>query len=170
MTRRFLIMRHAKSSWAEPGLADHDRPLNKRGRAAATAMGDWLAAEGLIPDEVLLSSAARTVETLLRISEHWDNAPAALGDRELYMAWPAKVIEMLRRVDSDARTVMLVNHEPTVSALAEVLSAPPIPDNCARAFRHYPTAAVAVLDTEKRWAEVGPETMRFTHFQVPREL
>lgn len=170
MTRRFLIMRHAKSSWAEPGLSDHDRPLNKRGRAAASAMGAWLASEGLIPDEVLVSSAARTVETLLRISEDWTDAPMALGDRELYLAWPAKVIDMLREVDADADTVLLVNHEPTVSALAEVLSKPPIPDACARAFRHFPTAAVAVLETEAPWAAVGPETMRFVRFKVPKDL
>ena len=151
-------------------MDDHDRPLNKRGRAAADAMGEWLAAEGLVPDEVLLSSAARTVETFLRASKFWGNPPVAIGDRDLYMAWPARIITLLQAVDQDAETVLLLNHEPTVSALAEVLAQAPIDPAQSRAFRHFPTAAVAVMETEQAWAEVGPQSMRFARFQVPKEL
>lgn len=163
-------MRHAKSAWDDPLMEDHDRTLNKRGRNAADAMGVWLAQEGLVPDEVLLSSAKRTVETFQRASAAWENAPPAMGDRDLYMAWPARILTQLREIDPDARTVLLLNHEPTVSALAEVLVKPPIEKPQARAFLHFPTAAVAVLETDKDWAQVGPQTMRFARFQVPKEL
>lgn len=168
--KRFLIMRHAKSAWDQPGLADHDRPLNGRGQKAAKAMGSWIAQEGLTPDAALLSSATRVAETWARASAQWASVPAALGDRALYMAWPNIIVDLLREMDEDAQTVILVNHEPTVSALAEVLAAPPIAPDCARAFLHYPTAAVAVLEFDGAWADVGPQTMRFARFQVPKEL
>lgn len=168
--RRFLIMRHAKSSWDTPGLPDHDRPLNKRGRAAATAMGRWMAAEGLVPDAVLLSSARRAVETWERASAEWPERPLALPDRALYMAWPQQILEALRGVDAEARTVLLVNHQPSISALAELLARPPVAPECARAFEHFPTAAIAEMHHEANWAEAGPRAMRFARFQVPKEL
>ena len=62
--RRLLLLRHAKSSWADPGVRDHDRPLNDRGRTAAPLVGGYLRAHDLIPDRVLCSSARRTCETL----------------------------------------------------------------------------------------------------------
>ncbi|MEM9850391.1 MAG: histidine phosphatase family protein [Pseudomonadota bacterium] len=170
MARRFIAMRHAKSAWDDPELSDHDRPLNARGRRAADAMGLWLAERGLIPDAVILSSATRVTETWRRISAPWPSRPPALGDRGLYMAWPARVIETLREVDPDAGTVLLINHEPTISALVEVLAAPPIDADAARAFLHYPTAAVSVLAYDGPWTEAGPGTMRFETFQIPKEL
>ena len=168
--KHFLIMRHAKSAWDDPLVADHDRPLNGRGRKAAPAMGRWVADQGLIPDAVLLSSAKRVAETWALASGEWENPPMAMGDRGLYMAWPGRVIDVLKEVDPDAKTVMLINHEPTVSALAEVLAKPPIPKECARAFAHYPTAGVCVLEYDGEWAEVGAQSMRFARFQVPKEL
>ncbi|MBM3347761.1 MAG: histidine phosphatase family protein, partial [Betaproteobacteria bacterium] len=72
MTRTLLLLRHAKSSWAEVGQADHERPLNPRGRKAATLIGQVLRGQGLIPDLVLLSTAGRTVET-------WERLAAELG-------------------------------------------------------------------------------------------
>lgn len=168
--KRFLIMRHAKSSWGDPDLRDHDRPLNKRGRAAATDMGTWIADQGLVPNAALLSSAKRVAETWQRASAQWPAKPAAIGDRDLYMAWPARIIEMLRTVDEDAQTVMLVNHQPTVSALAHDLARKPVEAACARAFDHFPTAAVAVFEHDGAWAETDLHQMHFAHFQVPKEL
>ena len=59
--RRLILMRHAKSSWKQPGLTDHDRPLNGRGRQDAPAMADALVARGWLPDAVVSSTAARTL-------------------------------------------------------------------------------------------------------------
>ena len=61
--KTLLLMRHAKSSWSEPGLADHDRPLNKRGKQAAPEMGKLLRKEGLVPDLILCSTARRSRQT-----------------------------------------------------------------------------------------------------------
>ncbi|MEO0763161.1 MAG: histidine phosphatase family protein, partial [Pseudomonadota bacterium] len=63
-----ILLRHAKSSWSDPELEDHERPLNKRGKAAAPLMGDWLERSGYRPDLVLCSPAKRTRQTLRRIA------------------------------------------------------------------------------------------------------
>ena len=94
---RLILTRHAKSSWDDPTQADHDRPLNDRGRRSARELGDWLASRGYHPEEVLCSTAERTRET-------WDGvAMACLEVRPhlrfepgLYHASPEKMLTMLR--------------------------------------------------------------------------
>src|ERR1700753_1071269 len=61
--RRLLLLRHAKSSWSEPGASDHQRPLNRRGQEAAPRIGAYLKRHKLVPDRVLCSTARRTRET-----------------------------------------------------------------------------------------------------------
>src|SRR6056297_2318257 len=70
--RRLVLMRHAKSSWGDPGLDDHDRPLNKRGKQSAKALGDWLRAQTIVVDQALVSSSVRTVETMQRLKVDCD--------------------------------------------------------------------------------------------------
>ena len=64
MTRRLILMRHAKSSWDNPFAEDHQRPLNGRGKRSAKAIGEWLRAQGYLPDQILSSSATRTRELM----------------------------------------------------------------------------------------------------------
>ena len=64
MTRTLILTRHAKSSWDDPFLNDHDRPLNKRGRKSAPVIAGWLRENGWLPDEVLSSTSARTRRNL----------------------------------------------------------------------------------------------------------
>ena len=92
--RRLILMRHAKSDWSH-GTSDHDRPLNPRGRGAAEALGNWLRTEGLLPDAVLCSTAARTRETcaLLNLPE----SCAVEHLRQLYLAEPSEIIANLRQ-------------------------------------------------------------------------
>jgi phosphohistidine phosphatase len=75
---QLLILRHAKSSWKDTAVEDHERPLNRRGREAASAMGGYLAAEGLVPDLALVSSARRTVESWSRLVAEWPAPPPAV--------------------------------------------------------------------------------------------
>ena len=64
-----LILRHAKSSWADPLLPDHDRPLNKRGQRTATQMGQLLRKQKLVPELILTSTAKRARETAILIAQ-----------------------------------------------------------------------------------------------------
>ena len=75
MTLTLILTRHAKSDWDDPTLDDHDRPLNKRGRAASLALGRWMADAGWKPDEALVSTAARTAETYQGICQGSGSTP-----------------------------------------------------------------------------------------------
>lgn len=86
MSRRLFLLRHAKSSWNDSGLDDFDRPLNKRGREAAPAMGKVMAEEGWEPDYVFCSSAKRTQQTLDRVLAKLDGDPEIIVADDLYLA------------------------------------------------------------------------------------
>ncbi|WP_163025997.1 SixA phosphatase family protein [Chachezhania antarctica] len=162
MTRTLILMRHAKSSWGDPGLDDHDRPLNNRGRRSAVALGAWLAREGFVPDQVLCSTATRTQHTFkgLGIGVQPSLRP------DLYHADPADMLAALR--DATGQTVLLIGHNPGIADFAQQLVAnPPQHDR----FEDYPTGAtlVARFDIEV-WTALEPGTGAAAGFVIPREL
>lgn len=169
--RRLILLRHAKSSWADPDAPDHDRPLNARGRAAAALMGGWLARRGDIPDHVLLSDSARTIETWALARPALPQAPAGDPTPRLYHADPATMLSVLRTAPAAARTVLLIGHQPGIGAFARKLSDGAAKPSCARAFRRFPTGAAAVLEFDAEdWASADWGGARFTAFGAPREI
>ncbi|TBN38708.1 histidine phosphatase family protein [Paracoccus subflavus] len=151
--RRLILTRHAKSAWDDPTLADHDRPLNDRGRRSARALGDWMASRGYEPEEVLCSSAARTQETWAMIaSAALEVRPVIRIEPGLYQAGPEKMLSILKTAAHP--TVMMLGHNPGISELAALLPArlPHDPD-----FRRYPTGATLVVDFQiENWQQVEP--------------
>lgn len=162
--RRLILMRHAKSDWSH-GTSDHDRPLNPRGRGAAEALGNWLRAEGLLPDAVLCSTAARTRETcaLLNLPE----SCAVEHLRQLYLAEPNEITANLRqRASGD--TLLLVAHNPGIAAAAALLLQQ-TPDQDA--FDRYPSGATTVMDFDiDNWADLAPGSAALHAFTVPKQL
>lgn len=168
---RVILFRHAKSSWSDPELEDHDRPLNQRGRLAAAMMGAWLADRDFRPDMALVSSSARTRETWARARRAFDVPPEAEIDPKLYHADPATMLARLQTAPDSAGCIALIGHQPGIGALCRRLAAPGAPVHCQRAFEKFPTAAVAVLDFDvDAWPEVGFGLGRFHTFVAPREL
>lgn len=166
MTLRLILTRHAKSSWDDPTLPDHDRPLNDRGRRAAAALGRWLASRGDLPGEVLCSDARRTRETWEGIAPHLPGAPAAILKPALYHAGPDVMLAVLRH--ATAPVVMMLGHNPGIADFAQRLLARPPADP---AFHRYPTGATLVATFEAdRWDEVGFGTGAALDFVVPRRL
>jgi phosphohistidine phosphatase len=169
--KTLILMRHAKSSWADPGMDDHDRPLNKRGRSATPVMAHWLAARGLRPDRVLCSPSRRTCETaaLMRDAAPWlpeSELPAAL-----YHAGPGTLLEHLRRLPGGCDSALVIGHEPGLGALLRMLGGRAAAPECRRAYTHFPTAAMAVLEADiGDWRDVGADRVEFVAFAVPREL
>lgn len=161
MTRRLILMRHAKSSWACAG-PDHERPLNARGHASAQTMGTWLRELGHIPDEVLTSTARRTLDTL---DELGFDAPA----REvpaLYMAEAETMLRVLR--GATGRTVLMLGHNPGIADFARQLLVGP-PDHGR--FIDYPTCATLVARFDLTdWSTLRFETGHPEEFQIPRAL
>ena len=105
------LLRHAKSSWDEPGLADHDRPLAPRGRKAAKRIRRWAAEHDVRPDLVLCSTAVRaraTLELVCRRSAH----PQVEIEDGLYHAWADDLLERLRASPADVDGVLVIGHNP----------------------------------------------------------
>lgn len=151
--RRLILTRHAKSSWDDPRMEDHDRPLNDRGRRSARELGDWMASRGYEPEEVLCSTALRTRETWERVAgAPLEVRPVVRMEKRLYLADPATMLEVLRTATQP--TVMMLGHNPGIAEFAAQLPArPPMdPD-----FRRYPTSATLVVDFQANsWADVQP--------------
>lgn len=167
--KRVWLLRHAKSSWDDPGLADVDRPLAPRGRRAAELLTAHLAAAEVRPAVVLCSSSLRTRETLAAILP-------ALGDeleirigRALYGAAPGELLEQLRGVPDRAASAMLIAHNPGIQDLALGLAAsgPAL----AALGQKFPTGALATLEVDvDRWRDVGDGTATATALVTPRSL
>ena len=166
MTKRLILTRHAKSSWDDPLTPDHDRPLNERGKMAATDLGQWLASRGYVPAEVLCSDALRTRETHSGIHAALPGAAEATLKPTLYHAGPDVMLAVLRHASADV--VMMIGHNPGISEFAARLAtrAPANPD-----FARYPTGATLVLEFPvNQWSDVAFGTGATLDFIIPREI
>ena len=165
------LLRHAKSSWAEPDLDDHERPLNNRGRRAADLIGAEVAVRGLRPDLVLCSTAARARETLERVLPHLDN-PDVVVERALYLASKSRIVARVKRIGDKIDVAMLVGHEPGIGAAATALAGPASDaDAAGRLRRKFPTGALAVIDFPNiAWPDLAPSAGILKAFIVPKSL
>jgi phosphohistidine phosphatase len=166
--KQLLLLRHAKSSWEDPELADHERPLAPRGRRATRLIAEHLGREPVAPTLVLCSSALRARETLERIA-------AALGEEvriqiecELYAAPEQRLLERLRAVEDSVESVLLIGHNPGVEQLALRLAGRG--EKLAAARRKYPTGALATLEFAGCWRELQPGGAELTKFVTPKQL
>jgi phosphohistidine phosphatase len=166
--KQLFLLRHAKSSWDDSELADHDRPLAPRGRRAAKLIAEHLGREGVTPALVLCSSARRTRETLDRISPALGEGISVRIERELYAASEQSLLERLRAVEAGVESLMLIGHNPGVQQLA--LSLAGAGEKLAALRSKYPTAALATLEFSGRWADLRPGGAELTDFVTPKQL
>lgn len=168
--RRLMLARHAKSSWGDPALSDHDRPLNARGCRAAMRVGGALSDLDCIPDVVYSSTAARTRETWQRMQSLFGGHPHVEFHRELYLASPRVVLTAVKSTPSEAETVMVLGHNPSTHILAASLTRTGDLQEIDLLHRKFPTGAVAVIDlASDTWADVE-EGGELKHFILPRRL
>lgn len=162
--KTLLILRHAKSSWAEASLDDHERPLNARGRQDAPRMGDIVRDASLVPDVIITSDAVRAHTTALAVAEAAGFSGDVTVAPSLYHASPDDVVEVLQTVpDANARTVMIVGHNPGLEDLIERFTGE---------RHHLPTAALVHLALPiDSWDELDATT-RATLVELwrPKEL
>ena len=111
--RQLYVLRHAKSSWGDPGLDDKERPLAPRGRQAVKLLAEYVRANGIRPQLVLVSPAKRTRETLEGVAPGGE----VMFEPELYGATAASLVGRLRRVPEEIRSVMLIGHNPAMQVL-----------------------------------------------------
>ncbi len=165
MPKTLILMRHAKSSWGNPGVADHDRPLNKRGTDSALALGEWLRNNEFLPDEALVSSARRTQETFAGLGLDVESTVL----RELYHASSDQLMESL--YEATANCILLVAHNPGIGELAFRLARMmrEMPDHPR--FEDYPTGATFVIEWDAdSWQNIDWSQGKIKSFLVPRDI
>ena len=160
--KRLWLLRHLKSSWDEPGLADHDRPLAPRGRKAGKDVRQWAADHDVRPDLVLCSTAVRTRATFDLVAPAL-GTPVVEFEGGIYHAWEADLVERLRVVAPDYEGVLMIGHNPGLHELAMLL-APPGPSA-------FPTGALAELRLGvDDWKDLQPGGAELVQLVIPREL
>jgi phosphohistidine phosphatase len=174
---RLVLFRHAKSAW--PDLADHDRPLARRGIRDAPVMGRWLRDAGCVPDRVLCSTARRARETWQLAQAGLDAAPPVTLDRMVYEGSASDLLALIREIPPATRTLLLIGHDPALPELALMLATEtPVTDaspepgvaDLQRMRAKFPTAAIAVLESAGAWRELTPQRARLAAFVTPRDL
>ncbi|MGR3714250.1 MAG: SixA phosphatase family protein [Shimia sp.] len=163
MSLTLILMRHAKSSWDDPTMSDHDRPLNTRGRASAEALGKWLTSRDYLPDQLLSSTSERTRETWSRLGL---TASEIRYETALYHASADTMLRQLQT--ATGRSVLMLGHNPGIGHFAELLAQNP--PKHAR-FMDYPTCATTVFSfTPTHWSDVQFSQGAVQDFTTPRDL
>lgn len=158
--KTLILVRHAKSSWDEPGLVDEARPLNKRGRHDAPEMGRRLLARGVVPETILASPAVRARSTAELIALELGAEDAVVIDHRLYATSASGMLGVIREQDDTIDTLMVVGHDPEMSDLAHRFSplSPPMV-----------TCAVLELHFDRdSWAGLGADSLVSKHFDSPK--
>lgn len=166
--RTLLLLRHAT---AEPdrGGGDHGRPLSAQGRRDAAAVGARLAERDLVPDLVLSSDAARARQTSDLVRAALPRPVAARIEPRLYAASAAALVAVVAETGDDVRALLVVGHEPALSASATALAGPGSEPGLVTAVRaHLPTAGVAVLELDGRWDDVEAGACRLAALESPQ--
>jgi phosphohistidine phosphatase len=172
--RQLILLRHAKSSWDDPAMPDHARPLNARGKRAAAVMAAVMRDLGLAPEAVLVSSARRTLQTLEALSPLPDH-PVVEPMDDLYLAPWERMLETLRGLPGTVRSVLLIGHNPGLHDLALALAGPEAMERGSapgtrRLAGGYPTAALAEFSVARPWAALAEGEARLIRFIAPNDL
>jgi len=144
--KRLLIMRHAKSSWKNADLTDHERPLKKRGKDDAFRMGKLLRSKKIVPDMILCSTAMRARETAKYLAESMKYKNKIIFSDALYMAEPSDILAEISQHSKKQKTIMVIGHNPGSEALLQILTGK---------VESLPTASIAYVTAKiDGWAGV----------------
>lgn len=165
-----FLLRHAKSSWDQPELDDHDRPLAPRGSRAADRMARHVSKLRPSPTLVLCSSAVRARQTMHPAAAALGDGAAVLVEDGLYSFDAQVLLDRLRVVPEGTTAVLLVGHNPAMQDLTMRLAAGGDAAALARARQKYPTGALAVLRTDGAWRSLGDGRATLLGFAAPRDL
>ena len=168
--KTLYLLRHAKSSWDDPAVPDHDRPLAPRGKEALGRLRRYVARRGLSPTVVLCSSARRAVMTFYGILPALPAGTAVQIEDGLYAASSDQLLDRLRRVDDDAASVLVIGHNPGLESLATALVGSGDAGLREQLAAKFPTGALATITLSGSWAELGPGRATLQAFVVPRAL
>ncbi len=166
---RLILMRHAKSSWDDASLRDHDRPLSKRGYRSCRLIGKQLREAAILPEEAVISSALRCLETWQGLKSSARLSIAHRVEPDLYHAGITQMLRILR--SSRKPVVLMLGHNPGTAVFASMILRESNRAATHSQFGRYPTAATAVIDFDiDSWSDLVPATGELIDFWIPREL
>jgi phosphohistidine phosphatase len=168
---RLMLLRHAKAEKAEPGMDDHARQLDARGRADAAVIGAYVARHALIPDRAIVSTAQRTCDT-------WEHLAGALGaevpatfEDRLYNAGAQAILAVVKKTAPAVRKLLVIGHNPGVHELARFLIASGDVEAREQLNEGLPTSGLVVIDfAADDWRKLHSHGGRLERFVTPRSL
>jgi phosphohistidine phosphatase len=169
MSKILYVLRHAKSSWADATLDDHDRPLQEKGEKRASAQRRYMENHGIRADLVLCSTALRARQT-------YDIVAPALGSPQvryeagIYEAEPEDIVKMVNGLDNSYERVLVVGHDPTLHMLVRTLAMTATGDAMERLKRKFPTCGLVTLTFgDAGWTSVAKGVGHLEDFHVPHD-
>jgi phosphohistidine phosphatase len=172
MPKQLFILRHAKSSWDDPGVHDHDRALAPRGRQAVQILHTYVRVHRIEPSLVLCSSARRTRETLEGVSP----TGQSLTEPGLYTASAGGLLDRIRQIPAGTPSAMVIGHNPAMQILVLRLAAPALSQledddgDLANVQRKFPTGALATITFDCEWRDLAAGAGRLTGLVRPKDL
>ena len=143
--KQLLIMRHAKSSWKEPDIPDHERPLKKRGLKDAATMGKVLKNKEIVLDKIISSNAVRAADTAAIVAEKCGYKKDIDFTDKLYMAECQAILDLIQSQPDKLKTILVVGHNPGMEALVQLFS---------KKIESLPTSAIAFFQADiKKWKD-----------------
>jgi len=169
--KRLTILRHAKSSWDEPGVEDFNRPLYDRGWKAARRMGRELESRGIDFDLVIASPAARVRETIDGLKEKMKLNVEIRFEQRMYLASEKMLLHIVQEIPESSDAPLLVGHNPGLHQLVVELTRPDSHGLHERAAHKFPTAALARIElAANRWADVKAGSGELAELILSKEL
>jgi phosphohistidine phosphatase len=162
--KKLYLVRHAKSDRNIPELPDFERPLNTRGRIDAPMMGDLLKGMNVMPELIISSPATRALATARLLADHMKYPLSKiLVEEEIYEAWRENLVEVLKRTDNSAKSVMLIGHNPGLQLLAEFLAEFP--------HENIPTCGIVGIELQiNEWDDIKQSCGRIMFFEYPKKV
>ena len=160
------IVRHAKSSWDDLSLSDHDRGLLPMGEKRTGKIAEWLKSKGIVPDKIISSTAVRAYETA-RILARGINYPEGKIEKQytLYNSDPEDVLQVLYGLSDEVKTVMVVGHNPAFTDLANLFL------KGDEQLYNLPTSAVvAIKFNTNHWNEIDLAKHKVEFLITPKML
>ena len=166
--KQLYILRHAKSSWAQPGLGDIERPLNKRGERQVDRLQEWLNSNKIQINQILCSPSTRTQATYRGLQPALGDTPVEIV-KSLYHGRMENYLEALWSQAADR--IMMIGHNPTCDELTRYLTSPTSPAAEKLMAHHFGTATLAILSFEiDDWSQIGQASGTLTQLLRPREI
>jgi phosphohistidine phosphatase len=163
VTRRFYLLRHAKSAWDDPTWRDDERPLAPKGEKAARRMRDHLHGTGFEVSLVLCSPARRALDTWAIVRDGVSGHPLVRFEPEIYEATVADLHGIIADLPDDVRGVLLIGHNPGFEELVSRLDASALPDGL-------PPGGFVTIEVRGSWHDVDRGHACVVDVTRPKEL